>query len=65
MRRLKDILFLGEVNNFKCIMVHKGKGVSDLEGGKGAVRASFPRIPAGRREEQWPVWGELPHGDSP
>lgn len=44
MGRLKDILFRGERNDFKLIIVTGAKKYVHLEGGKGPLRASFPQL---------------------
>lgn len=43
MGKLKDVIFLREVNSLKFIIVHKSKE-AHLEGGKGPVRAAFPQL---------------------
>lgn len=61
MGKLKDVIFLREVNSLKFIIVHKSKA-AHLEGGKGPVRAGFPRLTRRDGEKcslspQRPVWG--------
>lgn len=62
MGKLKDVIFLRDVNSFKFLTENKSKEVH-LEGGKGLVRAAFPQLPkqAGEKcslSHQRPVWGE-------
>lgn len=70
MRRLKDIFFLGEVNNFKFIIVHRSKEVSAPGGREGSSQSILPHSPSRMEKRsglpgQRPVWGESPSGDSP